>query len=68
MGDRTSEMRDRYTYTPPKTDKISLNRRLTTHEAGKTKNTSFGTPDNLLMSQIQPYLSTTNKHHRPFTT
>ena len=68
MGDRISEMTDRYTGKVAKRDTVPETRALQLHVPGGPAHTKFGTPDNLLITQIHPYLSTTNKHHRPFTT
>ena len=74
MGDRTSEMTDSYTKKVVKRDTVTCSRTVPCsrtaqlHAPGGAARARFGTPDNLLITQIHPYLSTTNKHHRPFTT
>jgi len=69
MGDRISETAHRYcplpqgraTTTPPGIRPLQL------HSPGGAAKGTHGDPHTHLLTQIQPYLSTTNKEHRPFT-
>ena len=68
MRDRTSEMTDSYTNKVAHRDTLPQPRQLQLHAPGGPARTMFGTSDNLLITQTHPYLSTTKKDHRPFTT
>jgi len=69
MGDRFSEMTSQYKHkVTPRDTALPSYRGLELHATGGPSSTPFATPDNRLITHIHPYLSTTNKHHRPFTT
>lgn len=67
MGDRVSEMTSKYI---PKENYRNVTEHLRFRDqlrTGGPSKTSFGASDSSLITHINPYLTTTNKDHRPFT-
>jgi len=67
MADRVSEMTSKYI---PKENYRNVTEHLRFRDqlrTGGPSKTSFGASDSSLITHINPYLTTTNKDHRPFT-